>query len=89
MDQKNKRPNIKLALCNGQLCIDARMAHDLLGEYEYRRRALSNQIVSLPGRGGLVSLSRSDHQVSARIISRLCWEVLQLTEDETIEIIIE
>lgn len=71
MKQEMKAQDVKLAICDGQICIDARQAYELLGEYDYRRYQLAKQIVSLPGRGGWVSLTRSSEEVYDKVMSRL------------------
>lgn len=66
-----QQKQIKLAICDGQICVDARQVYELLGEYDYRRYQLAKQITSLPGRGGWVSLTQSSEEVYDKVMSRL------------------
>lgn len=57
-----------IGIYNGTLVADAKSVIAVLGEIQYRQLVISKQIVSVPGRGGLIDLVQSAGIVTNKLI---------------------
>lgn len=60
-----------IGIYDGYLVCDARVVVELLGAHRYRGMVINRQVVSIPGRGGLVNLTRSEYSVTNQVIRHL------------------